>query len=113
MASAPKKSSRASRAREIALYRYALIRPLADPGLSPAERGGVHGQAAADRDVAECGGEVGFADSDRPEDEHAVAGFGEPQGGQVGEQLAVVGEVVELVPGVQPHRGVQPSGTGA
>lgn len=41
MASAPKKrkSSRAERAREIALYRYALIRPLADPALSPAERG--------------------------------------------------------------------------
>ncbi|MGH3469159.1 MAG: DDE-type integrase/transposase/recombinase [Thermocrispum sp.] len=40
MGSAPqKKPSRASRAREIALYRYALIRPLADPGLSPAQRG--------------------------------------------------------------------------
>ena len=33
------KSSRASRAREIALYRYALLRPLADPALSPSERG--------------------------------------------------------------------------
>lgn len=40
MASAPKKKpSRAERAREIALYRYALIRPLADPALSPSERG--------------------------------------------------------------------------
>ena len=41
MASAPKKkqSSRADRAREIALYRYALIRPLADPALSASERG--------------------------------------------------------------------------
>jgi putative transposase len=33
------KKSRASRARDIALYRYALIRPLADPALSPSERG--------------------------------------------------------------------------
>jgi putative transposase len=40
MPSAPKKQpSRAARAREVALYRYALIRPLADPALSPAERG--------------------------------------------------------------------------
>jgi putative transposase len=40
MASTPKKkSSRTERAREIALYRYALIRPLADPGLSASERG--------------------------------------------------------------------------
>jgi putative transposase len=35
----PRKKSRADRAREVALYRYSLIRPLADPGLSPAERG--------------------------------------------------------------------------
>jgi len=33
------KKSRASRARDIALFRYALIRPLADPALSPSERG--------------------------------------------------------------------------
>lgn len=33
------KRSRASRARDIALFRYALIRPLADPALSPVERG--------------------------------------------------------------------------
>lgn len=40
MPSAPKKQpSPAARAREVALYRYALIRPLADPALSPAERG--------------------------------------------------------------------------
>ncbi|MDN5931219.1 MAG: DDE-type integrase/transposase/recombinase [Pseudonocardia sp.] len=37
--SASSKKSQASRARDVALYRYALIRPLADPGLSPAERG--------------------------------------------------------------------------
>ena len=33
------KKSRASRARDIALFRYSLIRPLADPALSPVERG--------------------------------------------------------------------------
>ena len=34
-----KNKTRADRARDIALYRYALIRPLADPGLSATERG--------------------------------------------------------------------------
>ena len=34
-----RKKSWADRAREVALYRYSLIRALADPGLSPAERG--------------------------------------------------------------------------
>ena len=33
------RKSRASRARDIALFRYALIRPLADPALSPVQRG--------------------------------------------------------------------------
>lgn len=54
MASAPKKkapknaqSSRAERAREIALYRYALIRPLADPALSAWERGKLVRQLAS------------------------------------------------------------------
>lgn len=41
------KKSRASRARDIALYRYGLIRPLADPALSPAERGGLVRELAA------------------------------------------------------------------
>ena len=31
--------SRASRARDVALFRYSLVRPLADPALSPGERG--------------------------------------------------------------------------
>ena len=44
MASTPrstprKKPTRADRAQEVALYRYALIRPLADPALSASERG--------------------------------------------------------------------------
>ena len=49
MASTPKKkqSSRADRARDIALYRYSLIRPLADPGLSPPERGKLVRELAA------------------------------------------------------------------
>jgi putative transposase len=34
-----KKPTRADRAQEVALYRYALIRPLADPALSGSERG--------------------------------------------------------------------------
>jgi putative transposase len=42
-----KKKSRADRARDIALYRYSLIRPLADPGLSPAERGRLVRELAA------------------------------------------------------------------
>jgi putative transposase len=41
------KKSRMDRAREIALYRYSLIRPLADPDLSPAERGSLVRQTAA------------------------------------------------------------------
>jgi len=39
--------SRASRARDIALFRYALIRPLADPALTPAERGALARELAA------------------------------------------------------------------
>ncbi|MEY8015809.1 helix-turn-helix domain-containing protein [Mycobacterium servetii] len=42
-----KKKSRAERARDIALYRYALIRPLADPGLSATERGRLVRELAA------------------------------------------------------------------
>ena len=49
------KKSRASRAREIALYRYALIRPLADPALSPAERGKLVRELAAQVHVGPFG----------------------------------------------------------
>lgn len=45
--STPKKKSRADRARDIALYWYSLIRPLADPGLSPVERGRLVRELAA------------------------------------------------------------------
>ena len=47
MAKSQPKKSRADRARDIALYRYSLIRPLADPGLSPTERGRLVRELAA------------------------------------------------------------------
>jgi len=50
-----KKKSRADRARDIALYRYSLIRPLADPGLSPTERGHLVRELAAGVHVGSCG----------------------------------------------------------
>jgi putative transposase len=43
----PGKKSRADRARDIALYRYSLVRALADPGLSPVERGRLVRELAA------------------------------------------------------------------
>jgi putative transposase len=49
------KKSRASRARDIALYRYALIRPLADPALSPSERGKLVRELAAQVHVGPFG----------------------------------------------------------
>jgi putative transposase len=42
-----KKKTRTDRARDIALYRYSLIRPLADPGLSATERGRLVRELAA------------------------------------------------------------------
>ena len=43
----PRKKSRAERAREVALYRYSLVRPLSDPGLTAAERGRLVRELAA------------------------------------------------------------------
>ena len=54
-----------------------------------------------------------FAHSDRAEDQDAVAGFGEPEAGEVRDERSVVGEVVGFVPGVQTHGGVQACGAGA
>ncbi len=51
----PKKKSRADRARDIALYRYSLIRPLADPGLSPSERGRLVRELAAQVHIGPSG----------------------------------------------------------
>jgi len=50
-----RKSSRATRAREIGLYRYGLIRPLADPALSAAERGRLVRELAAQVHVGPFG----------------------------------------------------------
>ena len=47
MSTPKKRKSRADRARDIALYRYSLIRPLADPGLSAVERGRLVRELAA------------------------------------------------------------------
>ena len=47
MSTPKKRKSRADRARDIALYRYSLIRPLADPGLSSVERGRLVRELAA------------------------------------------------------------------
>ena len=88
-------------------------RDAAQPGEELVGAGGVHGHPAADRDVSQRRGQVGLPDADRPQDQGAVACFGEPQGGQVGEQLTVVGQVVQLVPGVEPHAGVEPGRPGA
>ena len=56
--SKPKKKSRADRARDIALYRYSLIRPLADAGLSPAERGRLVRELAAQVHIGPSGQSV-------------------------------------------------------
>jgi putative transposase len=53
--SMPKKKSRADRARDIALYRYSLIRPMADPGLSPTERGRLVRELATQVHLGPCG----------------------------------------------------------
>jgi putative transposase len=53
--SIPKKKSRTDRARDIALYRYSLIRPLADPRLSPSERGALVRELAAQVHIGPTG----------------------------------------------------------
>ena len=50
-----KKKSRADRARDIALYRYSLVRALADPALSPTERGTLVRELAAQVHLGPCG----------------------------------------------------------
>jgi putative transposase len=55
MSKPERKKSRADRARDIALYRYSLIRPLADPGLSPTERGQLVRELAAQVHLGPCG----------------------------------------------------------
>ena len=53
--STPKKKSRAERARDVALYRYSLIRSLADPQLSATERGRLVRQLADQVHLGPCG----------------------------------------------------------
>src|SRR5262249_19669123 len=52
-------------------------------------------------------------DADRAEDEGAVGAVEEAQAGQLVPQLLVVADRGGLVPGVQPHAGVEPGGAGA
>jgi putative transposase len=47
MSKPARKKSRADRAQDVALYRYSLIRPLADPGLAAGERGRMVRELAA------------------------------------------------------------------
>jgi putative transposase len=55
MSKSERKKSRADRAKDIALYRYSLIRPLADPGLSPGERGALVRALAAQVHIGPTG----------------------------------------------------------
>jgi putative transposase len=58
MSKPERKKSRADRARDIALYRYSLIRSLADPSLSPAERGQLVRELAAQVRIGPSGQSV-------------------------------------------------------
>jgi putative transposase len=55
MSKPERKRSRADRGRDVALYRYSLIRPLADPGLSPSERGRLVRELAAQVHIGPSG----------------------------------------------------------
>ena len=63
--------------------------------------------------MAQSVGEEGFPDADRSHDEHVVGVRDEPQRGQLGPELPVVGDLGRLVPGVEVHPGVQVRGLGA
>ena len=75
--------------------------------------GHVDGEAAADGDVAQGGGQVGLAYSDRSQDQGAVGGFGEAEADELVPELLVVADGGGGVPGVQAHVGVEPGGAGA
>jgi putative transposase len=55
--------SRAASARDVALFRYSLIRPLADPGLSPAVRGALVRELVAQQHVGPAGDPVNVSRS--------------------------------------------------
>ena len=86
-------------------------------GFEPFEQvvgaGHVDGEAAADGDVAQRGGQVGLADPDGPQYQSPVGGFGEPQADQLVPQLLVVADGGGGVPGVDAHVGAEPGGAGA
>ena len=68
MSTPKKRKSRADRARDIALYRYSLIRPLADPGLSSVERGRLVRELAAQIHLGPSGAGDGIAGQPGPLD---------------------------------------------
>src|SRR5579863_10706298 len=72
-----------------------------------------HGAAAADGDVAQGGGQVGFPDADGAEDQGAVGAVEEPQGDQLVPELLVVADGGGGVPGFGAHGGVQAGVLGA
>jgi hypothetical protein len=97
---------------------HLVVEGVVEPGgFEPFEqlagRGHVHGAAAADRDVAQGAGQVCLPDPDRPQDQRPVRAVEEPQAGQLVPQLAVVADGGGLVPGVEPHAGIEPGGAGA
>jgi putative transposase len=59
----PMGRSRAASARDVALFRYSLIRPLADPGLSPAVRGALVRELVAQQHVGPAGDPVNVSRS--------------------------------------------------
>src|SRR5215510_8702748 len=97
---------------------HLVVEGVVEPGgFEPFEQlagaGHVHGASAADGDVPQRGGHVGLPDADRAEDEGAVRAVEEPQAGQFVPQVLVVADGGGLVPGVEPHAGVEPGGAGA
>ena len=62
------------RAREVALYRYALIRPLADPALSASERGKLVRELAAQVHLGPFGEPVTVSRASRGPLDPGVAG---------------------------------------
>ena len=73
----------------------------------------MNGAAAADGDVAQRGGQVGFPDADGPQDQGAVGAVEEPQGDQLVPELLVVADGGGGVPGLGAHGGVQAGVAGA
>jgi len=84
-----------------------------EPLEQPVGAFGVGADPPAAGDVTERVGEVGLANTDGPEDERALVVLDEPQGGELGEHVAVVADGVVVLPRLQRHGGIQPGGTRA